>query len=796
MAEEIPLQWQVKILDLEDEVRGLRETVNQLYKLWSLAHMGVPKPDQYVQEPPSAGYTVEDVEARMAAMNLRPRLPVDDGAPAIPPAFNDTAVDASAETPAENGTLTTNKVVKTSLTPEQVSELPLYTYSPLNEASSEVRFLALTSSKESTDNEPISCRIVTASLDDAPTDRPFNPSSAIELYNPLSYCWGNAEASKEIILDGCLFRVRPSLYDALAHFRQTELQSSDAFWHGPDNTEETYWWVDAICINQEDLEERKSQVALMSRLYRAAHTVRVWLGQEEDNSALAMDVVRKLAYRPDSPEEEQSWDYSRDNPGKTHRPGGPGRRMIEISQPDAGAPVSDLEKTENYNALVKLFQRPWFSRVWIQQEAALPQNVEVHCGQQTCSWHDLTSTVDLLAYLVDECHLPGLQSEGLRENLSSFVSCFYKARAIGTLRKDVIQDGESYGEFEDLVSKCRNCLATDPRDKVYALLPMTSPDEFEFAADYAKDKRTMYTDMVMKLLERGSLSFMQWCQNPTGSTGLPSWVPDLEAPWGPLPIERLHEDIAYTDDDESSGREAPVDFNYIEAENKLEVKGIIFDSVGAINQSVYVAADTSNDDVRNIVLDWQQFNSDQRAILQEQWQAEAEAHDEDDGDFRDGDDICTSIYGNIIEAEDEEWREQVTNHMRNRDLSRHEWDDDEYGDFDTAAIDNDPVLRLFKRYLPMGDAPLSNYLGRKSQFYPWFRALSVGRRFMTTSKGGSGLVPENAQVGDALCFFAGCGTPFVIRAVGDGEWAIVGVARKYSWALLRKLFPITMLTIF
>ncbi len=65
---------------------------------------------------------------------------------------------------------------------------------------------------------------------------------------------------------------------------------------------------------------------------------------------------------------------------------------------------------------------------------------------------------------------------------------------------------------------------------------------------------------------------------------------------------------------------------------------------------------------------------------------------------------------------------------------------------------------------------------------------------MTTSKGGSGLVPVNAGVGDALCFFAGSGTPFVIRATGEGEWAIVGIAREYFLSLLLYC-PIMRLTI-
>jgi hypothetical protein len=801
--EDIPLPWKVRILDLEDQVRGLRETVNKFYKFYHLTHMGVPVPDQYIQTPPANGYTMADVEARMAAMDLRPLLPISDGAPEVA-VLVDTTAEAEATAAMEDMSLDavfaeTETKAAAKFTPDEVSNLPLYTYSPLDESSAEVRFLALTTSSESTEDDPISCRIITASLDDVPTSRPFSPSSALELYNPLSYCWGTAEATKEIVIDGCLFQVRPSLHEALAHFRSTKLVSSDPFWCGAEDTKETFWWVDAICINQDDVEERKSQVALMSRLYRSAHTVRVWLGQEEDDSALAMDIVRKLAYRPETPEEEASWEYLKDNPGKTQRPGGAGRTVIKITQPDAGPPVSDLERAENYEALVKLFQRPWFSRVWIQQEAALPENVEVHCGQETCSWETLMSTADMLAYFVDECHLPGLQTALLREDASSFRSCFSKARAIGELRKEFIDLGGSYGEFEALITGCRNCQATDPRDKVYALLPMTDPDAFELKADYTQDKKASYMAMVNKFLERDSLTFMEWCQDPTRSSGLPSWVPDLEAPWNPLPVERHHEDITYTCDDESSGTHAPVEAEYIESEDKLQVKGIIFDHVGVINEDAFVTGSSSNEEMSKIARHWQRFDSDQREKLEGQWRSEKRAQKakyrdlseyedyDDDDDYSDDHDYNIqdkseqhfSIYGNLTTVEGDDWVDRMTGHIRNRDLSRHNWDDDHYGDFDPADIDNDPILKIFQRYLPMGKSRLSEFLGRKKQFYPWFRSVTVGRRFMVTSKGGSGLVPEHAEVGDALCYFAGCATPFVIRSVGAGDWVIVGVPRKF-----------------
>ncbi|KAK1982365.1 heterokaryon incompatibility, partial [Colletotrichum cereale] len=95
-------------------------------------------------------------------------------------------------------------------------------------------------------------------------------------YSALSYTCGPAEHDKEetcsetrpITLDGKAFRVRPNLCDALLQLRGTFLGS--------------LFWIDAICINQDDAREREVQVGVMGTIYAGASQTIAWLGQGDE----------------------------------------------------------------------------------------------------------------------------------------------------------------------------------------------------------------------------------------------------------------------------------------------------------------------------------------------------------------------------------------------------------------------------------------------------------------------------------------------------------------------------------
>ena len=93
-------------------------------------------------------------------------------------------------------------------------------------------------------------------------------------YEALSYVWKPREGNeyKSIRLNGhTKTDVGVNLYNALQRLRHTD--------------KDRLLWVDALCINQEHLEEKGKQVKMMKSIYAGADRVIVWLGDDEQGYA-------------------------------------------------------------------------------------------------------------------------------------------------------------------------------------------------------------------------------------------------------------------------------------------------------------------------------------------------------------------------------------------------------------------------------------------------------------------------------------------------------------------------------
>jgi hypothetical protein len=120
-----------------------------------------------------------------------------------------------------------------------------------------------------THNGEISVTLTNESLDEAGDD-----------YSAVSYCRGlPTQPLKFMIVNGRPMVVFDTLLTLLSQFRM--------FASG-------YYWIDAICIRQDDISEKNTQIPLMTRIYSTPHTVDIWLGPEEDDSAHVLE----LAHRP------------------------------------------------------------------------------------------------------------------------------------------------------------------------------------------------------------------------------------------------------------------------------------------------------------------------------------------------------------------------------------------------------------------------------------------------------------------------------------------------------------------
>lgn len=100
-------------------------------------------------------------------------------------------------------------------------------------------------------------------------------------YECLSYAWGTDDHKRSVTINASSLPVTATLHVALEHLRHA--------------SQERKIWIDAICINQRDITERNSQVAIMRKIYKNATRVVVWIGPATESSEQAMEFLEMLA---------------------------------------------------------------------------------------------------------------------------------------------------------------------------------------------------------------------------------------------------------------------------------------------------------------------------------------------------------------------------------------------------------------------------------------------------------------------------------------------------------------------
>jgi hypothetical protein len=329
-------------------------------------------------------------------------------------------------------------------------------------------------------------------------------------YEALSYVWGPPTPRVEIICDGQPFSVTSNLGSALRGLRKKD--------------EPRTMWIDAICINQNDLDERIHQVAFMGEIYSFAEEVMIWLGEDDGKLSKGLNLVQIIAQhcreitgegRPHTLDIERAVEGRLK--GKTNVP-----------------PLKDAA----WKGAKKLFNCQWFTRVWVAQELRRAARATVVVGQHSAPWDDLALCANWM--LAKDIDLTGDDDEDLFS--------FYRAIRLEHIRIDRNFSLKDFlGMVRGPVSQFR---ATDPRDKVYAVLGMAKEGE-ELDAypllriDYRRSLAEVYGDAVRHLLTTPLGSDQEPITlrvldkeliDEEGLQKLPSWIPrwDYTKQWIPM----------------------------------------------------------------------------------------------------------------------------------------------------------------------------------------------------------------------------------------------------------------------
>jgi hypothetical protein len=368
----------------------------------------------------------------------------------------------------------------------------------------------------------------------------------------VSWFWGDAKPGENMELDGKSLDVPRNAIRALRDLR--------------DSDHSKMLWIDAVCIDQDDKAERASQILLMSDIYSFAELTYVWLGNDDlvvrqamvflqfvlricqQAAASSRDVSNEVdgitdmfAYVPTNPE------WLSDTSPRSANPSRPDSWKGYASTIDSAEKILDMipkdhgKTQEEWRSIVMprvvprlchlvwpLFEFPWFSRLWVLQEAALSKSCEiVFSAKLILPWKDLQNGA---------CHLQWCDRapRGLKLTM-----------AILLARRRILDIRQHGSPLLDLIVQSVDQECSDPRDYIFGLLGLTvwAKSRLRFPSliqpSYVKPVSDCMRDATIVMLQQqGDLSaLLYWCrvgQSPTwavhwhrhkhiGSIHRPSW---------------------------------------------------------------------------------------------------------------------------------------------------------------------------------------------------------------------------------------------------------------------------------
>jgi len=325
-----------------------------------------------------------------------------------------------------------------------------YKYTPLESSDEVFRLIRLFKGSQS---DPIQCEIFEALI---AADGGFP-------YEALSYTWGSDWKSHSVIINGRILLVTANLHSALLHLRHKDM--------------DRIIWADGLCIDQQNLQERGHQVRHMKDIYTNAEQVMIWLGLATPETDAFMDSLLELKHRipkidghlKNSP---QYWNF-----------------LGEWIKHESFGSEDSIPRT----GLKYLLRMPWFERVWVLQEAAMARKATIYSGHKS-----IPGWIFALAPSIFQ-ETPDAQCQAVLDimpGLSRRNSWWNEKRDLLTLMR-----------------KFKGSMASEPRDRVFALLGISADTANEhISADYGKTETELVQDIASFLLSDSmeDTSSVQW----------------------------------------------------------------------------------------------------------------------------------------------------------------------------------------------------------------------------------------------------------------------------------------------
>ncbi|KAI0890664.1 HET-domain-containing protein [Annulohypoxylon maeteangense] len=600
----------------------------------------------------------------------------------------------------------------------------------------------------------------------------------------LSYVWGDPSIRGEIYVNDVPMSVTANLESALRELRH-HMRIQQGF----------YVWVDALCINQEDLDERAAQVGRMKEIYHTAWHVVIWLGPEADRSDLAMLALRYMSVESERGDVLSKL-YKRVEFYVVRLPFMQWKHEHTVLQIRKGA----------LNAIHHLLSRPYWRRLWIIQEVVLgSRNSPVLCGGSSILIRDIFKSLQVM------------QGDG--DSLGQYV--IMSARGTGNLKRKWSVKDDTYEISEKLWERpvamaalqaldtnlsttnrgvydalllSREAKATDERDRVYGILGLPHLARLvKIHPDYNRTAPQTFTLFSARLLSSGNLNGLRLVNSPVPPIGtrylktshfsrprkprlihrhrtihrgcehgLPSWVICWSCPRNPAqPFNNRSSTLpAFTS-------LPPPSPPQIENDRLLTVQGILFEEL--TNLSAFHATESSKlyplsspspapspygnrSSTRSALAHLLTGNDPSGPdphllLLPRLWETG-----------------IMTVDGNIFGVKDFFYR--------NRTLRL--WD---AWTIETLIREETKGQTIDRVRASASTAPRLRRIteGHRDALNTAMRMLAW-RRLVTTESGYLALVPAASQAGDVIAVLSGCDAPLVLRPEIEGRYSVVGEA--------------------
>lgn len=652
-----------------------------------------------------------------------------------------------------------------------------FDYEPLSGRNDSIRVLTLLPARLKGSQNVPACLLHQVRLSSSPR------------YTTISYVWGDLQEQRVVLVNGKVARVTQNLYDALIALR---LPSKCRI-----------IWVDALCINQQDDQEKGRQVDLMSIIYRRSSYAIGWLGPADATSNRALEYLDLLGdpaylclqFGPAFLSHLWEDFFRLQSPPELRKPFDELQAILadsffsfEILAQWLLEKFSDLFKPSGraqLEGIDSILTRPFWSRIWIFQEVSLPDKMVFVCGAKEIPRKRFSAAVQAyrVFYMVLQRAIVAdpifaiqyvsalcCNSAFMRPSL---MLSFWKPQSRTHLPLAALLSATSNRVMNPQRDGFRDLISTKPEDKVFALLGLATDRRYfesqNVIADYTRSYQDLYTAVMVALLRQGHVSFLSVCQTYGLRNDIPSWVPD----WS-LSITDRFQDVEndhitpYPAFDASGASSSPFGIDFIAHRGgllKMISPGFVYDTIYAKgyfpkrkNTSEVPVSEIGSwptawlmECIRLSYLvpgPYKDFEHRLRCITRDSIGGVGVKENPPFGFVKE------SRFDAAVILLNQSFRKPCRGRLWKEALK--------FLKSDTAQ----DIVKLHSQISSLRDLPLESEIV----------ARSLGRLPFVTMKGYVGLSTEHVQRGDTIAILKGAQVPFILRAHGEGTYRLIGEA--------------------